>query len=357
MDFKVKPLPGIAFLAIVLILLALPKVMTDPYRIHMTILVILSCITGMSWNILGGFTGQHSIGHAAYFGVGAYTTMILLEKFKLAPWYGVWAGAGAAVLVAILIGTICFRLRGPYFVLASIAVTEIMRISAMNLKDLTNGAEGILLSEMPPFHLGSKVLWDFSNKEPFYYTALGFALLTFLVTFAVKRSKLGYCLQAIREDQDAAHSLGIPLTRYKVYALSLSALLTGLAGGLYGTYVGFVDPATVLGLDLSVQIALLCIIGGIGTLSGPLLGACLLVPLSEILRSNLMTEWLLKGGVVSAESRTGLFLKEHLAHAHVLIYGILVVLVILFMPDGIMGFFKRLRGWLSPKPATAREAA
>ncbi len=356
MDFRVKPLFGLAFLLVVGILLGLPKVMTDPYRIHMTILVILSCITGMSWNLLGGFTGQHSIGHAAYFGVGAYTTLILLEKFKVAPWYGVWVGAGAAVLVAVIIGTICFRLRGPYFVLASIAVTEIMRLSAMNLKDVTNGAEGILLSEMPPFHIGSKVLWDFTNKEPFYYTALGFALLAWCVAFAVKRSKLGYCLQAIREDQDAAHSLGIPLTRYKVYALALSALMTGLAGGLYGTYVGFVDPATVLGLDLSVQIALLCIIGGIGTLTGPLLGACLLVPLSEILRSNLMTEWLLKGGIVSAESRTGIFLKEHLAHAHVLIYGILVVLVILFMPDGIVGFFKRIQAWIRSR-RSASEAA
>lgn len=342
MDWKTKPLHLAAFLAVVIILLVLPKVMTDPYRLHMTILVLLSCITGMAWNLLGGFTGQHSIGHAAYFGVGAYTTMILLEKAKVAPWYGVWAGAAAAVLVALVIGLICFRLRGPYFVLASIAVTEIMRLSALNVKEVTNGAEGILMSEMPPFHVGSKMLWDFSNKEPYYYTALGFALFAWLVAFAVKRSKLGYCLQAIREDQDAAHSLGIPLTRYKVYALSLSALMTGLAGGLYGTYVGFVDPGTVLGLDLSVQIALLCIIGGIGTLPGPVLGACLLVPMSEILRSNLATEALLKTGLVSAEGPVGVFLKEHLAHAHVLIYGILVVLVILFMPEGIMGFLKRI---------------
>ena len=342
MDWKVKPLPLAAFLAIVAALLVLPKVMTDPYRLHMTILVLLSCITGMSWNLLGGFTGQHSIGHAAYFGVGAYTTLILLEKGKLAPWFGVWAGAAAAVAVALVIGLICFRLRGPYFVLASIAVTEIMRLSALNLKEVTNGAEGILMSEMPPFHVGSKVLWDFSNKEPYYYTALGFALLAWCVAFIVKRSKLGYCLQAIREDQDAAHSLGIPLTRYKVYALALSALMTGLAGGLYGTYVGFVDPNTALGLDLSVQIALLCIIGGIGTLPGPVLGACLLVPMSEILRSNLATEALLKAGLVSAEGPVGIFLKEHLAHAHVLIYGILVVLVILFMPEGIVGFLKRI---------------
>ncbi len=342
MDLKVKPLFLASFLGVLAILLALPKVMTDPYRLHMTILVLLSCITGLSWNILGGFTGQHSIGHAAYFGVGAYTTMILLERFHVAPWFGVWASAGIAALVALIIGLICFRLRGPYFVLASIAVTEIMRLSALNVKTLTNGAEGILMNEMPPFKVGSHVLWDFSNKEPFYYTALGFASMAFLVSFAVKRSKLGYCLQAIREDQDAAHSLGIPLTRYKVYALVLSAVITAMAGGLYGTYVGFVDPGTVLGLDLSVQIALLCIIGGIGTLSGPVLGACLLVPLSEILRSNLLTEALFKAHIASPESATGIFLKEHLAHAHVLIYGILVVLVILFMPDGLMGFLKRV---------------
>ncbi|WLT33111.1 branched-chain amino acid ABC transporter permease [Geothrix sp. PMB-07] len=334
-----KPSAGILILAI---LFALPRFVESPYALHMMILLFLSVSQGQSWNILGGYAGQHSVGHAAYFGVGAYTTMMLMHTKQIAPWIGVWAGVGLVVLVALVIGSICFRLRGPYFVLASIAVAEILRLSAINLTTLTNGAEGILATELPPFKVGATLITDFSTKVPFYHIGLVLALATIAITYWVQHSKLGYFLQAIREDQDAAHSLGIPISRYKNIALVISAVLTSLAGSFYGIYVGFVDPPTVLGLDVSVQIMLICIIGGMGTLWGPVLGSLVLVPLSEALRSNLITEALVKVGAVNADSRTGLFLKENLSHAHVLLYGILVVLVILFMPDGLMGFFRRL---------------
>lgn len=323
-------------------LLALPKFVDSPYALHMMILLFLSVSQGQSWNILGGYAGQHSVGHAAYFGVGAYATMVLMSTRQIAPWVGVWVGVAIVVVVALVIGSICFRLRGPYFVLASIAVAEIMRLSAINLTGLTNGAEGILVTEIPAFKVGERVMTDFMTKVPFYYIGLVLALLTLAVTFWVQHSKLGYYFQAIREDQDAAHSLGISITLYKNIALVISAVLTSLVGSFYGIYVGFVDPPTVLGLDVSVQIMLICIIGGMGTLWGPLLGSLVLVPLSEALRSNLVTDLLVRGGLVSADSKVGLFLKENLSHAHVLIYGILVVLVILFMPEGIMGFVKRL---------------
>ncbi|HJV48887.1 MAG TPA: branched-chain amino acid ABC transporter permease [Geothrix sp.] len=324
------------------ILLALPRHVESPYALHMMILLFLSVAQGQSWNILGGYAGQHSVGHAAYFGVGAYTTMMLMHTKQIAPWFGAWAGVVLVAAVALGIGGICFRLRGPYFVLASIAVAEIFRLSAINLTALTNGAEGILVTELPVFRIGGRVLTDFLTKVPFYYIALSLALLTLAITHRVQHSKLGYFLQAIREDQDAAHSLGIPISRYKNIALVLSAGLTSLTGSFYGIYVGFVDPPTVLGLDVSVQIMLICIIGGMGTLWGPVLGSLVLVPLSEALRSNLITEALVQGGLVNAESRVGIFLKENLAHAHVLLYGILVVLVILFMPDGLMGFVRKL---------------
>jgi branched-chain amino acid transport system permease protein len=308
----------------------------------MMILIFISVIMGSSWNILGGFTGQYSVGHAAYFGVGAYTTMVLLQFKQVAPWIGIWAGAGAALVTALVIGSICFRLRGPYFVLASIAVAEIFRVSALNLKNLTNGAEGVLVTEIPPLMIGETMVTDWVSKVPFYYTSLAFALLIILVTWLVRISKLGYLFLAIREDQDAAHSLGINLTAYKNTALSISAVFTSLAGSVYAVYVGFIDPSTVLALDLSVQIVMICIIGGIGTILGPVIGALVLVPLSEALRSNLITDALIKAGIVNEESPVGAFLKEHLAHAHVLIYGILVVVVILFMPEGVLGFIKKL---------------
>lgn len=323
-------------------LLIIPRFLESPYALHIMILLFLSVAQGQSWNILGGYAGQHSVGHAAYFGVGAYTTMMLMHTKQIAPWVGVWAGMAAVIVVALVIGSICFRLRGPYFVLASIAVAEIMRLSAINLTTLTNGAEGILATELPAFKIGATVITDFLTKVPFYYLGLFLAVFTLGLTYWIQHSKLGYFLQAIREDQDAAHSLGINIAVYKNIALVISAVLTSLTGSFYGIYVGFVDPPTVLGLDVSVQIMLICIIGGMGTLWGPVLGALILVPLSEALRSNMVTDLLVKVGMVSADSKIGLFLKENLSHAHVLLYGILVVVVILFMPEGLMGFVKKM---------------
>jgi branched-chain amino acid transport system permease protein len=238
-------------------LLMLPLFVESTYILHMMVLIFINVIVGSAWNILGGYTGQYSVGHAAYFGVGAYTTMMLLQFRQVAPWIGIWAGAGAALVTALIIGSICFRLRGPYFVLASIAVAEIFRVSALNLKNITNGAEGILITELPPLKIGETVITDWSEKIPFYFTGLIFALIVIVVSRMVLRSKLGYFFQAIREDQDAAHSLGINPTLYKNSALALSAIFTSLAGSLYAVYVGFIDPSTVLGLDLSVQIVMI----------------------------------------------------------------------------------------------------
>jgi branched-chain amino acid transport system permease protein len=337
-----SPVFIILAIAVPALLFLFPHFVESPYSLHIMILLFLSIIMGESWNILGGYTGQYSVGHAAYFGTGAYITMILMQYRQVPPWYGVLAGAAVVVVVALVIGSICFRLRGPYFVLASIAVAEIMRLSALNLKEITNGAEGILATEIPPLKIGSTVVTDFSTKVPFYYTGLAFALLTIIVTYLIQHSKLGYYFQAIREDQDAAHSLGINLPLYKNIALVISAILTSLAGSFYAVYIGFIDPSTVLPLDISVQIVLICIIGGIGTIFGPVIGALVLVPLSEALRSNMIAQAIFKTGLVSEESDAGLFLKENLAHAHALIYGILVVIVILFMPDGVLGFMKKL---------------
>ncbi len=332
---------AIAAAVILASLFAFPRAVGSPYALHIMILMFLSIIMGESWNILGGYTGQYSVGHAAYFGTGAYTTMLLMQYHSIPPWYGMWAGMAAAAVVALITGSICFRLRGPYFVLASIASAEIIRLTVLNLKDMTNGAEGILSTDIPAFKIGSTVITDFLTKVPFYYTGLVLALLTIFITWTVQHSKLGYYFQAIREDQDAAHSLGINLSLYKNLALVISASLTSLAGSFYAVYIGFIDPGGVLSLDMSVQIVLICIIGGIGTIFGPVAGSLVLVPLSEALRSNIIAQGLFTAGLVREESPLGAFLKDHLAHAHVLIYGILVVVVILFMPDGVLGYIMK----------------
>jgi branched-chain amino acid transport system permease protein len=304
------------------------------------VLFFLAVIQGEAWNLIGGYGGQYSVGHAAYFGIGAYTVIVLLQSGGVAPWWGLFPAVLLAVVVAAIVGSITFRLRGPYFVLASIAVAEIFRLAALNWKGLTNGAEGVLLSGIPPLVIGGAQITDFSTKVPFYYAGLALAVVTVLVTIWFQGSKLGYYLQAIREDQDAANSLGIPLTFYKNVALMISAFFTAFAGALYGLYVGFIDPATAGGLDISVQIVLTAIIGGIGTVLGPVVGAALLVALSEALRSNLLTDLLIGSGVVNASSGIGQFLRDNLSHAHMLIYGVLVALTILYMPDGVLGAIK-----------------
>ncbi len=337
-----SPVTQVLGVVILAALFLFPQFIQSPYALHIMILIFLSVIMGEAWNIIGGYTGQYSVGHAAYFGSGAYTTMILLQYRQLDPWYGALIGIAVAVIVSLIIGSICFRLRGPYFVLASIAVAEILRLCAMNLKDITNGAEGILITQIPPLKFGETVITDFLTKVPFYYIGLVIAIITILVTWLIQNSKLGYYLQAIREDQDAAHSLGISLSLFKSSALAISAVFTSLAGSFYAIYIGFIDPPTVLALDISVQIVLICIIGGIGTIWGPVIGSLVLVPLSEALRSNMISQMIFKVGIASEESGVGIFLKEHLSHAHALIYGILVVVVILFMPDGVLGWVKKL---------------
>jgi branched-chain amino acid transport system permease protein len=333
-------LPLVIGAGVVVLLALLPRFVESPYALHLMVLFFLSVIMGEAWNLIGGYGGQYSVGHAAYFGIGAYTVVILLQTYGVAPWWGLLPALALSVVVAAIVGSITFRLRGPYFVLASIAVAEIFRLAALNWKSLTNGAEGILLADVPPLVVGGTVVTTFVSKVPYYYMGLALAVIVVLVTVWFQGSKVGYYLQAIREDQDAANSLGIPLTFYKNVALMISAVFTAWAGALYGLYVGFIDPATAVGLDISVQIVLTAIIGGIGTILGPVVGAALLVALSEALRSNALTDLLVGIGLVSPTSAIGRFLRDNLSHAHMLIYGILVALTILFMPDGVLGAVK-----------------
>jgi branched-chain amino acid transport system permease protein len=328
----------LAVIVVVAALAAFPLFVKKPYVLHMGVILFLAIIQGEAWNVVGGYAGQYSVGHAAYFGTGAYSTMMLLEVAQIAPWWGIWAGVGAAVLLSLVIGTITFRLRGPYFVLASISVAEIIRLAALHFKDFTRGAEGILLSSIPTLHLfGAEI--EFVTKRPFYFVGLGLAVLAVAANWAVQNSKLGYYFQAIREDQDAAHSLGIDLVIYKDVALAISAAFTALAGGLYAMFVKFIDPSIAFGLDVSVQIVLICIIGGIGTILGPVVGATVLVPMAEILRNP---KGLVQIGVLPSDSAFVGFIERYLSNAHLLVYGILVMAVILFAPEGVVGLIRAL---------------
>jgi branched-chain amino acid transport system permease protein len=339
--------------AAILLLALIPLVVKKPLLLHMWIMVFLAVAQGSAWNVVGGYAGQYSVGHAAYFGVGAYTTMMLLELHQIAPWWGLGLAIVNAVIISVVIGAITFRLRGPYFVLASIAVAEIVRLAALHWRDFTKGAEGILLSSIPPLKLTESLSIAFVGKKPFFYAALLLAIIVVAANWIVQNTKLGYTFQAIREDQDAAHSLGISPALHKSIALAISAGFTAWAGALYGLYVRFIDPNIVIGLDVSVQMVLICIIGGIGTILGPVVGAFVLTLLSETLRNP---KWLVQAGLFSDDSPVIAFIQQRLSNTHVLFYGILVVVVILFAPDGILGLLKsgvaRVRKRMDHHPAT-----
>jgi branched-chain amino acid transport system permease protein len=299
----------------------IPAVTRNPYVLHVLILALLWVVLGQSWNLLGGYTGQVSFGHAAFFGIGAYTTGILVKNgaSPAAAWSGLLLGGLTAVVAASVIGWICFRLRGPYFALSALALSEVLRLVALNWKELTNGAEGILY--IPAF----------TSKAAYYYIVLAIAALCFLAIRSVMRSRLGYYFLAIREDQDCAESLGIDSTRYKLYSLLVSAFFTGVAGSFYMNYMGFIDPGIVFGVEqISVMMILVVMLGGAGTMWGPAAGAVVYVLMSEVLR-------------------------VFLARGHLVFFGILIIVIIIYFPKGIVGTLEdwrtRRRAPAAPEPA------
>jgi len=274
----------------------------------------------MSWNILGGWAGQLSLGHAALLGIGAYTVTLFAIPERapawlglagpVAPWWGALIGMALAALLALVWGRLTFGLRGSYFTLSSIAVALIIRLVVIN-EDFGGGAEGLFMPDLPKlFGL------DLFDRKVEYGLAFAFVALTLLITHLLRRSRLGYALQAVREDEDGARALGIDPTRMKLAAFVLSAMLTALGGSIYAVYLQAFEPHTLLELPLSVQIALMAIIGGRSTIQGPVLGALLLSVFGEVFRNVF-------------------------ANANLLIYGVLILAVTLFAPDGLSGLFKR----------------
>jgi len=297
-----------------LLFLLFPLVASDPYYLHLTILFFLWVTLGASWNLLGGYAGQVSFGHAAFFGVGAYTSSLLFVRVGIDPWLGLPGAGVAAALLGVPMGLVCFRLRGPFFALSMLALSEFLRLVALNWRSLTEGAVGIL---PPPL---------FEGKLPYYYIALGLAVLTLAVVAAVITSRGGFSLVAIREDEDAAEALGVDTMRGKLLALLLSAFFTGMGGSFYANYMLYIDPAIVFSIiDVSIAMILVAVLGGMGTLFGPVVGAFAIVALSELFRGLL-------------------------AGANLIVYGILIVLVILFMPEGVVGALGKAR---ARRPAAA----
>ncbi|KRE23658.1 hypothetical protein ASG80_06540 [Agromyces sp. Soil535] len=311
---------AIAGAALVIVLLAIgPLTWSDLYIQNVLILIMLLAIMASTWNVMGGFTGYISLGHSAFLGVGAYTTAVLVVQLGM-PW---WAGiAASAVTSALLAG--CFalatrRARGHAYIIVTFAALELLKVLAMNLTAITNGNHGLV---MPFLRVDPEYqLW------PYYFGTLALLVLTVALVIVIRRSKFGAGLLSIREDEDKAASVGIPTSRYKLIALVLSGVPVGLAGGIYAYYIGFVEPRGMFLIAVSMQIVLAVLLGGRGTIVGPLLGAAIVEPLSQLTNS-------LVGGADGGAWK-------------LVIFGAILLAVILLLPRGIIptigGLLGRLR--------------
>jgi branched-chain amino acid transport system permease protein len=302
---------GAAALGTVLVgLLLLPRVLGD-YTLHVVVQVLLVAYLGSCWNLAGGYAGLFSFGHAAFYGLGAYTSTVLLLRLGLTPWLGMVAAAALGATLGLAIGALCFRyrLRGPFLALATLAVAEMLRVATVNLRPL-GGAMGLLV----PLRGDAPLMLQFRDKRAYYYVVLALVVGVVALGARIARAPLGYRFQAIRDDDEAASCLGVDVFRAKCAAMALSGGLTAIGGVFYAQYYLFIDPPSTFGSAASVDILLPAIVGGAGTVAGPLVGAALLGPLAELTRGYFR-------GYVGV---------------HLIAYGFVLLGVILFLPQGLV---------------------
>jgi branched-chain amino acid transport system permease protein len=303
-------------LAVAAALLAFPWVFSGPFYEHVGTLVLLSAISASAWNVVGGYAGQISVGHSVFFGIGAYMPLLFYHLWQLPPLAGVPAGIAVGLVIAVVVGMPTFRLQGHYFSMATIAVAELVRIVVSNW-DLLGAAIGLMGPAVP------RGWWDliFRDQIYYYYIFLGVLAVLLAIIYQMQRSRFGYYLGAVRASERAARSLGVPVRRYKLFALMLSAAFTSIAGSLYAMMTGFVFPTSGLGFLVSVEMVFVAALGGAGTLFGPLLGAVILVPLQTATNT-----WFGGGG-------SGLTY---------IIYGGIILLLSRFEPGGLLKLWDRM---------------
>ena len=298
------------------ILLIFPIFVKAPYILHIAIMIFFFTTLGASWNILTGFAGQISLGQSVFLGVGGSPSAILLAKFGINPWIGLFAGILASIAIGWIIGVPCFRLTGRYFAIATMAIVQIAYL-VVTRWEFVGGARGVYF----PLKWGL-INFTFRAKEPYYFISMGMMLIAMFCVYYIEYSHIGFYLKTIREDTDVANSLGINVPKYKMIAMIFSAALAGMAGTFYGQYLLFIDPDTMF--LLSIPIMLVAIMGGVGTLLGPLVGALLLIPLQEIAR----VFWSGQGQAIDQ-----------------LIYGVLIIIIMIIQPQGIMGMAEWLKNY------------
>jgi branched-chain amino acid transport system permease protein len=298
-----------------------PLVVRDAFLLDSLVLILIWGTAAAAWNVAGGYAGQISLGHSAFFGLGAYAAALLATRWQLSPWLGLIVGALVATAIGLVIGYLSNRLRGPYFVLATIAFSQVLLIVGSRWRGFTAGSEGIPV----PFRPGFWTL-GIADKRVWVWIVLAFAVLAWLVQVYLERARRGYQLVAVREDEDAALSLGVPARWLKVAAICVSAALTAACGALWAQYIGFVDPFYVFSVDLSIKFALAAIIGGLGTALGPFLGAALVTTVETYLRAQF-------GGIGAG-----------LVGIYLIVYGCALIVMVRWVPQGLVGWMgDRLR--------------
>jgi branched-chain amino acid transport system permease protein len=318
------PLAGLAFLIL------LPHLLPNAFYVHILVTMAIFAVLGGAWNLIGGYAGQLSLGHAAFFGTGAYVSTLLVNAYGLSPWLTLGLGGLAALVLSVPIGRICFRLQGPYFAIATIGLGEALRMLVLHYREITNGAQGLTV----PFKGNAPWLLQFDSKVPYYYIALAMAVAMVLLARWMERTRLGHYLRAIGQDQGAAEAIGIDSARAKARALALSAFATGAAGVFYAQYTYVIHPDSVFSLGMSVQIALVAIVGGVGTAMGPVLGAVIME--------------------VFVQSTQVAFQGEY-PGLELMVYGGLLVAVIRWCPRGVIPWVSRAYDVLVERlPALAR---
>jgi branched-chain amino acid transport system permease protein len=307
-----------------------PLVVRDAFLLDSLVLILVWGSAAAAWNVAGGYAGQISLGHSAFFGLGSYAVALLVTRWEASPWIGVAVGAIVASAIGLIVGYLSNRLRGPYFVLATIAFSQVLLIVGSRWRGFTSGSVGIPV----PFRPGFWTL-GIADKRVWVWIVLALALLAYGLQIYLDRSRRGYQLVAVREDEDAALSLGVPARWLKVAAICVSAALTAACGALWAQYIGFVDPFYVFSVDLSVKFALAAIIGGLGTALGPFLGAALVTIVETYLRAQF-------GGV--GAGFVGIYL---------ILYGCALIVMVRWVPQGLVGWIgERLRGRAAARAAS-----
>ncbi|MDH3762331.1 MAG: branched-chain amino acid ABC transporter permease [Gammaproteobacteria bacterium] len=303
--------------ALTVFLFGFPLFGPNAFYLHLMIMIFMYAVMSQSWNVIAGLSGQISLGHGVFFGIGAYTSSFLFVEYGVTPWIGIFIGIVFSAIVAVLIGIPMLRLSGHYFAIATLLIGISFQV-VFQRWELVGAASGLWI----PLTEGNSwsALQFHGSKVPYYYIFLAFFIVTYLLVWRLSISKIGFRLRAVRDDYQAASSLGINVARYKIIAYAISAMIMAPMGSLFAQYLLIVDPDRMFNLEISIMVLLMTVLGGIGNIWGPLIGVAILIPVSEYSRIYF-------GGTGGA--------------VDLILYGLILMLICVFRPDGLISLFPK----------------